>query len=115
MLRIVLPFPPKELFPNFKRRHHWSRYSGPTKRYRETCWALALKTMVKADGCTSIPMHVDFYPPDARRRDDDGMIGAFKAGRDGIAHALKVDDHVFQTSYGIHPPVKGGRVIVRIG
>lgn len=58
---------------------------------------------------------MDFYPPDKRRRDDDGLLSSMKAARDGIADALGIDDHRFVS----HPYVKeevrkGGAVVVRI-
>ncbi|KQM58771.1 hypothetical protein ASE65_10430 [Sphingomonas sp. Leaf16] len=59
-------------------------------------------------------MTIRFVPPDHRRRDDDGMIGAFKHGRDGIADALGVDDHSFRPTYEFAEPEKPGRVVVEI-
>jgi crossover junction endodeoxyribonuclease RusA len=43
------------------------------------------------------------------------MIGAFKAGRDGVADALGCDDHGFRPTYRFDEPVKGGAVVVEIG
>jgi len=54
-----------------------------------------------------------FYPPDKRKRDDDGLVAAFKAARDGIADALKVDDSRFVTTFSV-APVVGGMVKVKI-
>jgi len=34
-----------------------------------------------------------FYPPDKRRRDFDNQIASFKAGFDGIADVIGVDDY----------------------
>ena len=58
---------------------------------------------------------IDFYPPDRRRRDDDGLLASMKAARDGIADALGVDDSRFVS----HPWVKdegrkGGQVVIKI-
>lgn len=38
---------------------------------------------------------LSFFYPDARKRDDDNTEGSFgiKAYRDGIADALRIDDH----------------------
>jgi crossover junction endodeoxyribonuclease RusA len=113
---LELPWPPKELMPNFKRRKHWSAYRGPTQRYRADCaWLTKAARLAVAAGDVPVLLQVTFHPPDRRRRDDDGMIGAFKAGRDGIADALGIDDHCFRSSYTIAEPVKGGKVIVTIG
>lgn len=100
-------WPPKELTPNAKRRKHWRSYSDITARYRQDCKDLAIAA--KAKGRI---VAVTFHPPDRRRRDDDGMIGAFKAGRDGIAEATGVDDHKFRPQYRFGEPVRGGSVIV---
>jgi len=112
---IVLPWPPKELSPNFKRRKHWTVYRGPTKAYRETCYWLTHNAGVCAPGGDEpFPVLITFYPPDRRRRDDDGMIGAFKAGRDGMADALRVNDHRLRPTYVIGEPCKGGKVVVTV-
>ena len=107
---IVLPWPPKELTPNFKRRKHWSAYQPAAKRYRADCYWLT-----KAEKARGVILSVTFYPPDRRKRDDDGMIGSFKAGRDGVADALGCDDHHFRPSYHFAEPRKGGAVEVEIG
>lgn len=60
-----------------------------------------------------IALWLDFYPPDRRARDDDNMIASFKAGRDGIALALGINDKRFIT----HPMVMdqiGGFIKVRL-
>lgn len=56
---------------------------------------------------------LDFYPPDRRHRDDDNLVASFKAGRDGVALALGIDDRRFIC----HPMVMdeiGGYIKVRI-
>lgn len=113
MTEFVFPWPLKDLSPNA--RLHWARKSNAAKKYREACYLLALQAGAKAwvawDG--DIHVWIDFYPPDRRHRDDDNMIAAFKAGRDGLAQALGVDDKRFR----IHPYVKaeiGGMVKVRL-
>jgi crossover junction endodeoxyribonuclease RusA len=109
-LTIELPWPPKQLMPNFKRRKHWSVYRPFIAKYREDCaW------LVKLSRVRGTLLTVTFCPPDRRRRDDDGMIGAFKAGRDGVADALGCDDHLFRPSYHFGDVVKGGAVLVEIG
>lgn len=113
MTGVVLPWPPKQLTPNFKRRKHWSVYRPHEKAYRHACWALAKEAkLAVAAGDVPVLIEVTFYPPDHRKRDDDGMIGAFKNGRDGLADALGIDDNLFRPTYRIAEPVKGGRVVV---
>lgn len=113
---IELPWPPKELTPNGKRRKHWRVYQPIAKRYRADCAILTKAARIGiAAGDVPIAMSITFYPPDRRHRDDDGMIGAFKAGRDGIADALGIDDRHFRPSYHIAEPTKGGKVVITIG
>lgn len=42
------------------------------------------------------------------------MLAAFKAGRDGVADALGVDDNKFVTSFEVCEPVADGAVRVTI-
>lgn len=107
---VQLPWPPPQLTPNAKRRKHWRVYQPTAKRYRETCaW------LTKAARVRGVIVGITFCPPDRRKRDDDGMIGAFKAGRDGVADALGCDDHAFRPTYRFAEPRKGGAVLVEIG
>lgn len=58
---------------------------------------------------------IDFYPPDKRRRDDDGLLASFKPHRDGIADALHIDDSRFVSHPFLHDETfPGGRVVVQI-
>ncbi len=107
---LELPWPAPILFPNAQKKHHWTKVARVKKAYRRYCWAVALEA--KAKGRI---MHVRFNPPDGRARDDDGMIGAFKSGRDGIADATKIDDKHYRPTYEIGEPVAGGTVTVILG
>jgi crossover junction endodeoxyribonuclease RusA len=107
---LLLPWPPKELTPNFKRRKHWTVYRVKQAKYRADCYVLT-----KAARVRGTLLSITFYPPDRRKRDDDGMIGAFKSGRDGVADALGCDDHTFRPTYRFGEPVKGGAILVEIG
>ncbi len=112
---IELPWPLKELTPNFKRRSHWSAYRDQTKQYRADCFWLTEKVADRAFAPEGkIPATIDFYPPDKRHRDDDNMIASFKAGRDGLADALQVNDRMLSPVYRFNDPVKGGKVVVTI-
>ncbi|MNC70101.1 hypothetical protein D3C75_1208780 [compost metagenome] len=58
---------------------------------------------------------LEFVPPDRRRRDDDNLVAMFKAGRDGLADALGIDDNVFATQIRVSKEtIKGGAVHVCI-
>lgn len=107
---VVLPWPPAELNPN--KRIHWAVKAKAAKAYRAACYLLTKQSKVSIGWTGDVHAWIDFYPPDRRERDDDNMIGAFKAGRDGMAEALGVNDKLFR----IHPYVKGeigGMVKVR--
>jgi len=110
---IELPWMPKELSPNA--RGHWSKRAKAAKAYRLECFILAKGAGVKApEG--RVALSIEFVPPDARRRDDDNCLAAFKAGRDGLADALGIDDSRFVTTLWLSgEPVKGGMVRVTIG
>lgn len=98
--RVIVPFPPVELSPNW--RGHWSKVLKVKKAYRRLCWALALEAKLKvpsyAGKDSKIAVRLDFFPPDRASRDDDNVPASFKAGRDGIADALKCDDARFETT-----------------
>lgn len=110
MIELTMPWPPRVLLPNVK--SHWAVKARAVKQYREACYFQALEQGARGwteDGLISF--HLVFYPPDKRVRDDDGMISAFKHGRDGIADALKINDNRFRTTFDI-APTTGGMVKV---
>lgn len=111
MTELRLPWPPKELSPNA--RVHWSKRSRAAKAYRRDCALLVRAASIAAPDSERIALWIEFFPPDRRQRDDDNLLAAFKAGRDGIADALGVNDKRFVS----HPFVQtttGGFVRVRI-
>lgn len=111
-MTVVLPWPPKLLSPNA--RTHWAKKSRAAKAYRAACGTLCRQAgMVAPPSPDRLHLWLDFYPPDRRARDDDNMVASFKAGRDGIADALGIDDKRFIC----HPSVSdqiGGMVKVRV-
>jgi crossover junction endodeoxyribonuclease RusA len=111
MIEITVPYPPKELNPNTK--SHWAQKMAYVKGYRSACKAVASESShFVPDG--DLVLDLEFYPPDNRRRDDDNMIASFKAGRDGIAEALEIDDVKFQLRVRTKEKFPGGKVVVRI-
>lgn len=112
-MKITLPFPPAILNPN--KRVHWAARAKAVKAYRHACWALT-----KQQGTLSGPMHppislqITFHPPDNRRRDKSNVEAAFKAGQDGIADAIGVDDFYFKSQSYMGDKVKGGATVVVI-
>lgn len=107
MSAVILPWPPKELSPNA--RNHWAKTAKFKKSYRQICWALALeaKIRVSTTGEEPILLGVTFFPPDRRHRDDDNMIASLKAGLDGLADALKVNDRRFKCTWEFSNEIKG--------
>lgn len=116
---ITLPWPDSKLSPNG--RAHRKRVASVKAKARKDAAYLTFDAMQKHlatkshfQGEARLPFRVTFYPPDKRHRDDDNMIGSFKAYRDGIADALGVNDRQFRPEYVFADPVKPGRVEVEI-
>ena len=117
---VTLPWPHKDLSPNA--RKHWAALSVAKKKARETAHYATLEAAGSCLGAIRaslagegrFALTVTFYPPDKRRRDDDNMVAAFKASRDGIADALQVDDRRFRPHYFFEDAAKPGRVEVFI-
>lgn len=115
MGRIELPWPSAMLSPNA--RLHWGAKSRATKAARADGYyaTKAAKIGIPA-GDVPIVVQLTFYPPDRRKRDQDGMVSSCKAYLDGIADALGVNDNAFRLAAPIiAEPIKGGKVIVAIG
>ncbi|NNJ16373.1 endodeoxyribonuclease RusA [Pseudomonas putida CSV86] len=112
MTELTLPWPPAACSPNA--RVHWARKSKAARSYRSACHLLAKQAGIKAPEGDALLM-LEFVPPDRRRRDDDNLLAMFKAGRDGLADALGIDDNVFATQIRVSKETtKGGAVRVRI-
>ncbi|MDV9031354.1 endodeoxyribonuclease RusA [Pseudomonas sp. RAC1] len=112
MSDLTLPWPPAACSPNA--RVHWSKKSRAAKAYRAACHALAKQAGLHPPEGQAL-LVVEFVPPDRRRRDDDNLLAMFKAGRDGLADALGIDDNVFTTIFRVSKETtKGGAVRVRI-
>lgn len=102
-----LPFPPSILNPN--RKAHWAVKAKAFKRYKSDCYFLATQHK------PAYKFKITFHPPDKRRRDRDNIIGAFKAGQDGLALAWGIDDSLFEITYKpLGEPVKHGKIIIEI-
>ena len=113
MLTITVPWPKRELSPNFRSRTHWAK-TRAVAAYRKGCGWEAVAQGAKAFSAGEVGVVVTFCPPDRRARDLDNMIASFKAGQDGIADAIGVPDERWNTKYAVGEPVKMGRVVVEI-
>ncbi len=86
------------------------------KQYRTACWIAARKAGMSAAtlmGADEAAVHLTFYPPDRRIRDQDNLIASMKSGLDGLADALKVDDSNFRVTFDISDDI-GGMVKVSV-
>lgn len=121
-MKIEFPWPSPKVFPNYKRAHHWRTYRDVEQAEREagnilTCAAIPhqdrreLRDRLQG----KLQLTITFVPPDRRHRDDDGIIGAFKHLRDGMADSLGIDDRHFRCAYHFADPEKPGRVEVSLG
>jgi len=116
---LILPWPSPDLSPNA--RGHWGKRMRATKEARglafiyarKAGWNVALSKPWDTDA--PIALHIDVFPPDRRRRDDDNMSGRVKPYRDGIADALGINDNRFRETIRVHDnPKPGGQVRVWI-
>lgn len=113
-MHVTLPFPPKELNPNS--RLHFMKVARIKKRYRQTCWALAKEAGFNSTslaGCEAASVHLSFYPPDRRHRDQDNMLAAMKSALDGLAEALHFNDRGFKVTFDVSDDI-GSKVVVSI-
>lgn len=113
-MKLSLSWPPKELHSNS--RAHYMAKARATRKYRAECAYVAMSEgwhlHKPVEG--PFPLTLTFCPPDKRRRDQHNMPTAMKAGLDGLADALGVDDYNFRVTYAWGEPVKGGAVLVEV-
>lgn len=115
-ITIKLPFPPADLFPNRKNGLHWAATNKVKTQYKSDCFYLT-KSQVKEffwkEG--DIRMTLIYVMPDKRHRDADNCLAASKAGLDGMADGLIVNDKRFQpiTIYRVQGE-KPGCLIVQL-
>lgn len=110
---IELPWPSKELSPNA--RCHWAVKARAVSAYRKECCSLARAAKMTAPDSERLMLQIEFFPPTRRGVDDDNALAAFKAGRDGLADALRINDRRFVTQISVsETPIKGGLVRCRV-
>ena len=99
---VKLPWPPRDLWPNG--RPHWATKARETARHKAWAKHAAMAAGIPPAAGT-YRFTVEYRPPPRSRPDDDGVIGACKAYRDGIALAMGLDDGCFR----MNAPVRGER------
>lgn len=110
---IRLPWPDRTLHPNS--RCHWAKKAKAAKSAREDAAWWAKAAGVKKLDADAVKVTFTFVPPDARRRDTDGMLSACKSAIDGIADVLGVDDSKWAILVQREPPKHPGEVRIEIG
>lgn len=110
MAEITLSWPPVQLSPNS--RQHWAALARAKKAYRQACAWEALAQGVRRIDAERLEVAFVFYPPTKRRIDMDNCIARMKAGIDGLADVLGVDDSRWKMSFEL-AETTGGKVVVR--
>ena len=90
MRAVILPWPPKELSPNF--RAHWAKLARAKKAYREACARAAREQGMRPVKADKLHLSLTFYAPTRRAYDLDNALARMKSGLDGLADVLGVDD-----------------------
>ncbi len=108
-LLVVLPWPPADLSPNS--RLHWAAKARAVREYRRACWAQAIEQGARRIEAERLHVALTFVPPDRRRYDLDNLLARMKAGLDGLAAVLGVDDSRWSLSIERADP-PGGYVLV---
>jgi len=111
---LEIPWPDRRLSPNA--REHWAVTSKLKRVYRARCRAIGeLAGLGYLRGSeNAVRVDLMFFPPDKRARDWDNMLASMKAGLDGLADAMGVDDSKWRVGFEVVEPVKGGRVMVEV-
>lgn len=96
-LELHLPWPSSRLSPNSPKRHwRWKQRAkvAAYERAQEVARLASISHGYKPpDG--SLVLHMEFCPPDHRRRDLDNLLASMKPSIDGVCAALSLDDSKF--------------------
>lgn len=114
-LSLTLPWPPTALSPN-TRHAHWASLAKAKKRFRAACAITARSQGAARLAGLQGPLAVKlcFVPPDRRHRDMDNCIASMKAGLDGLADVLGVDDNRWRLLAELRHDEIGGFVRVEV-
>jgi crossover junction endodeoxyribonuclease RusA len=112
-MTLIFPWPYKGLSPND--RPHRMELARIKKRYRSACGWTAVSQGAGPMKAEALKVHLVFYPPTNRNRDEDNLVAAMKSGLDGLADVLRVDDSRWKLTHEIAPQLlAGGMVRVEI-
>ncbi|HEY8879196.1 MAG TPA: hypothetical protein VIN03_16630 [Roseateles sp.] len=103
---LTMPWPvTRGLSPNH--RVHWSQKARAKKSLR-AAWAWeATKQGARKLDASALSVAITFVPPDRRARDMDNMLASCKAGLDGLADVLGVDDRHWSLSLAVSKEIGG--------
>ena len=106
---MIASWPSSVLSPN--NRDHWSKRAKSKKAQRLEWASLARLQGLKAPHEGQVQVRLEFVPTDRRPRDLDNLLASCKAGLDGLADALQVNDNRFRITFDMGEPVKGGACV----
>lgn len=110
--RLELPFPPADLTPHAK--GSWRRKAAATKRYRRLCAQEAIVQGLRGMAAKRVRALVTIHRPNLRR-DYQNCISCFKAGVDGLADVIGIDDRYWKIDFEEGDLCRpSGRVVVEI-
>lgn len=89
-MNIILPWPSPSLSPNA--RLHWAKVAKVKRTYREACAMTARQQGARKLTADKLHLTLTFYAPTRRAFDLDNALARCKAGLDGLADVLGVDD-----------------------
>lgn len=107
----TLPWPPRDLSPN-ARVHHMA-LARAKKAYRHACAWQAVAQGAKKIEAPRLHLTLTFVPPNRRAHDLDNCLASIKAGLDGVADVLGVDDRNWSLTLHKSDAV-GGFVLVEV-
>lgn len=113
VITITLPWPPAALSPN-ARHAHWAQLSTAKRRFRTACLLTARQQGAAQLAGPEAAISLTFVPPDRRARDLDNCIAAMKAGLDGLADVLGIDDSRWSLTAVLDREQTGGFVRVEV-
>ena len=114
---VKLSWPPQQLKPNW--RGHWAAKAWAVKRYRsDAAYLTRCTTPLTLDGYAGkVDIQCEFCTPDRRARDEDNLVATMKAGFDGIADRLGINDrkfHHLEHQYRFSGRQRYGYVLVHV-
>lgn len=106
MFILTMPWPAlKPLSPNW--RGHWAKKAAAKRTFRSVWWAEALHQGARKMDAEAAKVTLVFHPPDKRARDWDNLIASCKAGFDGLADAIGIDDSKWTVTHSVAAQLGG--------